>query len=171
MAGTAGIRQRDARQTTLFLDFDGVLHPDEVYRIGERIVLRMDGVSLFEWADILDGLLLPHPDVQIVLSTSWVRVFGFEVARASLPESLQRRVVGATWYETVPRSWPLLPRYEQIRRSVERHRHVRWLAIDDDGDGWAEEHRENLVLTDPLLGLGVASAQEELREKLAELHR
>lgn len=163
------IRQREPKLPTLFLDFDGVLHPDEVYRVGERIVLRMDGFSLFEWSEVLDELIAPYPSLQIVLSTSWVRILGFEVARAYLPESLQRRVVGATWHQTAPRGWERLTRYEQIQLSVVRHRHERWLAIDDDSHGWSDEQRSNLVLTDSLLGLGAASAQDELRDKLALL--
>ncbi|MCR6665755.1 MAG: HAD domain-containing protein [Methyloversatilis sp.] len=164
-----GIRQREPKLPTLFLDFDGVLHPDEVYRVGERIVLRMDGFSLFEWSEVLDELMEPYPALQIVLSTTWVRLLGFEVARSHLPESLQRRVVGATWHETAPRGWERLTRYEQIQLNVVQHRHARWLAIDDDGHGWSDEHRSNLVLTDSLLGLGAASAQDELRDKLALL--
>ena len=77
---TTGIRERVPRCPTLFLDFDGVLHPDEVYRVGGRIVLRVDGFSLFEWSSILDELLAPYPGTQIVLSTSWVRILGFDEA-------------------------------------------------------------------------------------------
>lgn len=171
MASSGGIRQREPRCPTLFLDFDGVLHPDAAYREGERIVLRADGFALFEWVGILHDLLMPYPTVQVVLSTSWVRVLGFDVARSHLPEHLRRRVVGATWHETAPRRWDNLTRYDQIRHSIERHRHVRWLAIDDNDAGWADEHRDNLVLTDPLLGLGASAAQADLREKLERLHR
>ena len=39
---------RDPDVPVLFLDFDGVLHPDEVYRVGDKIVLKMDGFCLFE---------------------------------------------------------------------------------------------------------------------------
>ncbi len=171
VTSTAGRRQRESRRRTLFLDFDGVLHPDEVYLVAGRPVLRMDGFGLFEWAGILDDLLAPYPDVQIVLSTTWVRLLGFDIARAYLPEPLQRRVVGATWHETDPRRWKQQTRYDQIRQSVERHRHLHWLAIVDDDTGWPDEHRANLALTDSLLGLGVASAQANLREKLDVLHR
>lgn len=171
MVTGTGIGQREPKLPTLFLDFDGVLHPDEVYRVGERIVLRMDGFNLFEWSEVLSELIAPYSELQIVLSTSWVRQLGFEVARAYLPESLQRRVVGATWHETVPRGWDKLTRYQQIQLNVLRHRHLRWLAIDDDGIGWSDEHRSNIVVTDSLLGLGAASAQDELRDKLARLCR
>lgn len=171
MVTGTGIGQREPKLPTLFLDFDGVLHPDEVYRVGERIVLRMDGFNLFEFAEVLSELIAPYSELQIVLSTSWVRQLGFEVARAYLPESLQRRVVGATWHETVPRGWDKLTRYQQIQRNVAAHRHERWLAIDDDCRGWSDEHRSNIVVTDSLLGLGAASAQDELRDKLALLCR
>lgn len=167
----AGIRQRDPAGPTLYLDYDGVLHPDEVYRVGGKIVLRMDGFSLFEWSSILEELLAPYPKLQIVLATSWVRVVGFEEALARLPDSLQRRVVGATWHAHVPRGWERYSRFEQILGCVERHRHSRWLALDDDGVGWPEECRDNLVLTDSQLGLGVVSAQADLQAKLEFLHR
>ncbi|BAL23733.1 HAD domain-containing protein [Azoarcus sp. KH32C] len=164
------IRQREPEVPALFLDFDGVLHPDEVYRVGGKIVLRQDGVSLFEWAPVLEDLLAPYPALQIVLSTSWVRVLGFDVACSWLNEGLRSRVVGATWHRHGPRGWEYLSRFEQIHRNVERHHHARWLAIDDSGDSWADEHRERLVLTDSMLGLGSVTAQDELREKLEWLH-
>ena len=170
-AGSYGRRQRDARLPTLYLDYDGVLHPDEVYRVGKQIVLRMDGFALFEWGSILEMLVAPYPQLQIVLSSSWVRVVGFDDALARLPQGIQRRVVGATWHRHGPRGWEYLTRYEQIHRNVERHRHQRWLAIDDDGAGWPDELRGSLVLTDSLLGLGAVSAQQELAEKLGALHR
>lgn len=170
-ARSSGRRQRHAQLPTLYLDFDGVLHPDEVYRVGKQIVLQMDGFSLFEWTSILEALIAPYRQLQIVPSSSWVRVVGFDDALARLPAGIQRRVVGATWHPYAPRGWEHLTRYEQIRRNVESHYHQRWLAIDDDGVGWPDENRANLVLTDSLLGLGAVSAQRDLAEKLEALHR
>lgn len=169
--GSLKRRRRDPRLPVLYLDYDGVLHPDEVYRVGDKIVLRMDGFALFEWCSILEMLLAPYPELQIVLSSSWVRVLGFDDALARLPEGIQRRVVGATWRLHGPRRWEYLTRFEQIHRNVEQHRHQRWLAIDDDGAGWPDEYRGNLVLTDSLLGLGTISAQQELSDKLRMLSR
>ena len=50
----------------LYLDFDGVLHSGEVYRIRGQIVLQCDGISLFEWALLLVECLEPHPDIRII---------------------------------------------------------------------------------------------------------
>lgn len=166
-----GVRRRDPKSPTLYLDYDGVLHPDEVYFVGGQVVLRMDGFSLFEWSSILEELLGPYPKVQILLATSWVRVVGFDEALSRLSAGLQRRVVGATWHPHVPRGWERYSRFEQIRGNVERHRHSRWLALDDDGAGWPPEYAGNLVLTDSLLGLGVVSAQTDLRTKLELLNQ
>lgn len=171
MATGGGTRQRESSRPALFLDYDGVLHPDAVYREGGRVVLRADGLQLFEWIGVLEDLLAPYPALQIVLATSGVQVLGFDVAYSHLSELLRLRVVGATWHQSAPRRWNRLSRYEQIRHTVERHRYGRWLAIDDDDVGWGDEHRANLVRTDPLLGLGARAAQQDLREKLEWLHR
>ena len=156
---------------TVFLDFDGVLHPDEVYLVRNQPVLRMDGISLFEWSEILAESLAPYPAIELVLSTSWVRLLGFEEALQYLPGPLRQRVTGATWHATVPRRWTQMTRYEQVMHCIERHRTTRWLAIDDDGAGWAEKHLPNLLLTDSLLGLGQSDAQSDLRTKLEWLDR
>lgn len=162
-------RRRDPDVPILFLDFDGVLHPDEVYRVGDKIVLKMDGFCLFEWAPLLNEILAPYPSLKIVLSTSWARVLGVGEARSWLTEGLRKRVIGATWHAHCPRGWELYPRYAQVLGDVKRHAHRRWLAIDDSGEGWPSEHRDRLVLCDPLLGLGAAAVQNELRSKLAWL--
>jgi hypothetical protein len=82
----------------LFLDYDGVLHPDAVYRTSQGIVLRREGLRLFEWAPLLEAALAPYPEVRIVLSTSRVRVVDFDHSRRRLPPRLQARVIGATWH-------------------------------------------------------------------------
>lgn len=64
----------------LFLDYDGVLHPDSAHLIRGSPVLRAEG-ELLMWMPILEDILEPYPDVSIVLSTSWVRVLGFSRAR------------------------------------------------------------------------------------------
>ena len=81
----------------LFLDFDGVLHPDAVYLERGRPVLRADGEP-FMWSCHLVDALASASHVRIVLSTSWARELRFARARDYLPAELRPRVIGATWH-------------------------------------------------------------------------
>lgn len=142
-----------ASRLLLFLDFDGVLHPDEVYLVKGRPTLKAEG-SLFMWAGILAEALSPHPDVDIILSTSWVRWLSFSRTKNFLPPTLQHRVTGATWHSRIdPNDWAELTRHQQIRRYLARHRNKAWVAIDDDDEGWPEAERDRLVHTEPEYGL------------------
>lgn len=150
----------------LFLDYDGVLHADDVYRTKQGIALRSAG-TLFEHAEILAVVLAPHPEAQIVLSTSWVRELGFSKAKKRLPPSLQNRVIGATYHSLYEQEdtlipWGMLTRYEQIARHVLRHNIADWLALDNDNEGWSEDQAHRLVHTDDNLGLGEVAAQQRL---------
>lgn len=53
-----------ARQNVVYLDFDGVLHPDAVYRHREApyIRLRAPGHEIFESCGVLERALLPYPE-------------------------------------------------------------------------------------------------------------
>ncbi|WP_430292802.1 HAD domain-containing protein [Pseudomonas sp. B1-22] len=160
----------------LFLDFDGVLHPDAVYLRGtRRIELRAAG-ELFMWAPQLIEALATHHDIRIVLSTSWVRNLGYQKARKVLPAELGGRVIGATWHSAMNQGWPdYIPwdhqtRYEQIAAWLARRlEHSPWLAIDDDAEGWPDCLHKHLVLTDPRCGLSAPEALADLISKL-QLH-
>lgn len=162
----------------LFVDYDGVLHPDAVFRENGRPVLRSEG-SLFMWSGYLEEALEPHPDVEIVISSSWCRVLGFNRARKFLPMSLQRRVIGGTWHSSLERRtiggfkvpltwWDKATRYQQIMRYVRTKRVERWLAIDDDDEGWALIDIKRLILTDSHLGISAPGVLSQLAARLAE---
>lgn len=133
----------------LFLDFDGVLHSSEVYLVKREPVLRAEeGMTLFQHAPLLVEALEQRPDIQIVLSTSWVARLGFDRAKGYLPDALQARVIGATWHRhagVLKNDWFLLSRYVQVESYVRRHRLTHWLAIDDDAEGWPEAERHHLI--------------------------
>jgi HAD domain in Swiss Army Knife RNA repair proteins len=164
---------RKSVMDVLYLDFDGVLHPDAVFRYRNPPAIRLQapGHELFESAPLLDQLLAPYPDIHIVLSTSWVRELGFDDAREALSPALQARVVGATFhkrhhdYDTFSR----LPRYVQIADDVQRRRPTRWLAIDDDLEGWPEHALARIVPMPPVLGLSSPDAALELERRLAKV--
>ncbi len=153
----------------LFLDYDGCLHDSEVYLAGRQPRLRGEG-KLFQHAALLVEALDPRPDVQIILSTSWVAHLGYDRAKSYLPPELQRLVVGATYHRhAVPSkaAWLRLCRFYQVITYVSRHRLVDWLAIDDDADGWPEAFHKHLVhCHDEKLGIGHPEVLKRLREAL-----
>ena len=157
----------------LFLDYDGVLHPGDVYLLKGGPVLMRDGIALFEWAPLLEEALMPYADVKIVLSTSWVPVLRFDVAKSRLPQGLQNRVIGATYHSRFAEQgisrevWMSFSRYQQIQRYVTRHIGMGpWLAIDDDMEGWPNSQRHRVVTTDEDLGIAENGKIDELITKL-----
>ncbi|WP_110948352.1 HAD domain-containing protein [Pseudomonas bohemica] len=155
----------------LFLDFDGVLHPDSVFLSRKGPKLRSEG-ELFMWVGFLEDILQDLPDVRIVLSTSWIRNIGYSRAIKRLPLAVQQRVVGATWHSSMASGWAdenlwdQSSRYSQILRYVARSAVSDWVALDDDTEGWADADLFRLVAVDPVLGLSEERARSELRSKL-----
>lgn len=156
----------------LFLDFDGVLHPDAAFRTKRGIELRAPG-TLMMHAGVLQSILHDFPRVKIALSTSWVRMLGYQRARAALPEELQARTVSSTWHshmrDSAREGYDMFTRYEQICGAVTRAGITKWIAIDDDPEISWPDSDERLVRCDPQLGLGSEAAQFELRLKLERL--
>nr|WP_085706893.1 HAD domain-containing protein [Pseudomonas sp. B35(2017)] len=165
-------RKLRASDLALFLDYDGVLHPDAVYRTKHGLELRARGEMMMH-AHILTDLLQDFPDIRIVLSTSWVRLLGYSRARAALPAKLQARVISATWHSRMTRSpiegYDSWSRHEQIRAAVTRAGITHWLAIDDDTDHTWPAHDHRLIRCESNMGLGSEATQMELRDKLQAL--
>jgi hypothetical protein len=154
----------------LYLDFDGVLHDGEVYFHPERgVFIATPGRTLFEWMSVLDGLIQPHPEVKIVLSTSWVASFGFEFAKAQLSQTLQQRVIGATidFEERSIAEFVHRSRGQQIANDVQHRQTASWFAIDDDETDWPTDCRNNLIRTESCLGISSPVIQVAVRAKLA----
>lgn len=158
----------------VYLDFDGVLHPSEVYRrrplgihLSHSYVLA--GHRLFEHTALLSELLAPHPDVSIVLSTSWVRVLGFARARGHLPPALAQRVVGATYHSAMKygSAFEHMSRGQQVLADVGRREPRAWLALDDDDELWPVAHTQKLVVSDPDKGIGAPAVTVALQAALA----
>lgn len=156
----------------VYLDFDGVLHPEAVYWNPKRgAYLRDDlaakGHTLFEHAQLLEELLAPYDDVRIVLSTSWVLQYRFSGAARRLPKGLQERCIGATFHTAMGRhAFENIPRGQQVAEDVRRRRPTAWLAIDDNHEGWPPHASDNLVITDPLAGISASRMLALLRQRL-----
>lgn len=172
--GPAGEASVQKSTHILFLDFDGVLHPDAVYLSRQGPTLKADG-ALFMWAPILAEILSGFPEVSLVLSTSWVRHLGYKRTLSYLPRELQERVIGATWHSSMDKGWvdeiqwDGKTRYDQICRYAARSQLQHWIALDDDVQGWAEGLAEKLIACAPEFGLSSREIQAELQRRLREM--
>jgi hypothetical protein len=177
--GLSYLARMKRSEVVLYVDFDGVLHPDWVYRDRKRGIYldtnKAPGHRLFEHADSLASVLRPYPDIRIVLSTSWVHILGFSRARDRLPEELARRVIGATYHsqahgqsEAAREAFLRMRRGEQVWADVTRRQPARWFALDDAVEDWPDSIRDHLVACSSSDGLGDPSAREALQQMLAK---
>jgi hypothetical protein len=155
----------------LYLDFDGVLH-DERVRFHPRRGIYMDkpGRMLFEWMPILEQLLIPHPDVRIVLSTSWAQVRSISFVKKNLSPALQQRVIGATFerQHDANKAFSALPRGLQVMQDVHRRAPTAWFAIDDNHLGWPAWCQHQLIRTNGARGISdplIAQAIKAMLER------
>ena len=128
---------------TLFLDFDGVLHPT----LAQPSALFIHGSRLAE-------ALRPY-SVNVVISSSWRFHFSKEEYLAKLPLELADQVVGATGKAHVGK----FARWHEIQQYVKKHRLVDWRSLDDSAFEFPLGCKE-LIACDG--SVGVASAQLDL---------
>ncbi|WP_045737620.1 HAD domain-containing protein [Xanthomonas sp. MUS 060] len=136
---------------TVFLDFDGVLHPlwepapDSDCK-GENIHgPNAYAGPFFVYAPILVELLasyLPHLD--IVISSTWGHKRDLVTLKGLLPTELAARVKDAVHHhlpplEAINKGENINSRWTEIawyRENVRPDIGARWLAIDNDNSGW-----------------------------------
>jgi len=134
----------------LFLDYDGVLHPDPC----------PDAARLFEHAPRLVHALGTFPQVAVVLSTAWRQGRSYEQLLAPLPAALQERTIGVTPnFSDFTSAAALIPyrRQAECLRWMHQNRleDESWLALDDRPSGFTP-YCENLIACDPQSGFDAA---------------
>jgi Swiss Army Knife RNA repair-like protein len=134
----------------VFLDFDGVLHPDPC----------LDARRLFENALRLADALSDFPRVALVLSTAWRHGATYEQLLVLLPEQLRERVIGVTPnFSDFSSAAALIPyrRQAECMRWLLQNRlqSEAWLALDDRPAGFTP-YCENLIECDPETGFDAA---------------
>jgi len=153
----------------LYLDFDGVLHPadvrvtqDEPERARVYLNGRPSDHPLFEHAPLLERLLEPYPEVQIILATTWARDLGLDVAAEQLPIGLRDRVIDTVWRGSLL-EYSLGSRYDTIQADADSRGLTQWLALDDDLHYWPEDRLHLVVApTDRWLALAQPGVADEL---------
>ncbi len=161
--GKRGTRNRDngrgpagtptARQPrVLFVDFDGVLHPTTVEGTSEA-----GGVvhtPMFGWLPLLVDVLRPHPDVALVVHSTWRYTHDIDELRGVLG-ALASRVVGAT---------PRGPRYESILWWLQLSpAYLSFRILDDDAKEFPKPLPAELILCNPRTGISEAAVLTSLR--------
>jgi hypothetical protein len=128
----------------LFLDFDGVMHPN-----------FSQGQEYFSRADLLVEALNGHANgLNIVISSSWRFHFSFEAILNRFPQQLRDLVAGAT-PEVEPGRHQ---RYREILAYLKQYSVIAdWRALDDDIAGFPLDCRQ-LITCDGLVGLDSKSA-------------
>jgi len=161
-------RPRGYGEPVLYLDYDGVLHHENVLWHPRRgVYAGPPGFELFEHAPLLERLLEPFPLVRIVLSTSWVRVLGFSRALERLPPGLQARVIGATFHSEMDEEiFASTRRGWQVLEDVARRQPKSWIALDDTNEGWPREVLDQVVVTDKQLGISAPGMVDRIARAL-----
>lgn len=153
----------------LYLDFDGVLHHENVLwhpRVGAYLSAP-EGYVLFQHAELLEKMLEPYPQVQIVLSTTWVRRYGCTKAAKNLRPALRARVIGATFHSRMNQDeFAVMPRGMQVWQDVVRRKPRAWLALDDVHEGWPAQALPHYVRTHEHQGISDPAVLMEFKEKL-----
>lgn len=166
-----------AGQPILYLDFDGVLHHQAVYWSRSKgpyfeAEQTDNGHVLFQHAPLLVEMLEPYPFIKIVLSTSWVRMYGCYGAAKRLPQALSERVIGATFHSRMIEALFIdAPRGMQVWSDVERRHPKDWLALDDDYLHWPKWCLENYVRTDEVAGISAPLVKAEIERRLERICR
>jgi hypothetical protein len=159
-------------ELVLYLDFDGVLHHENVYWHPKKgaYIKAPARYTLFQHAPLLEQLLAPHPEIKIVLSTSWVRVYSCTKAAKQLPPSLRARVIGATFHSAMDEhQFTQAPRGMQVWGDVVRRRPKDWIALDDDDLHWPKWCLDKYVKTNAHEGISDPLVFAEIERKLADM--
>jgi hypothetical protein len=135
----------------LFIDFDGVLHPTTTgLDVSNAAIVR---TPLFGWLPVLAQALKPHPDVALVISSTWRYTHSLEELRDML-DDLGPRVIGAT---------PRGARYESIlawlslNPNVVSHR-----ILDDDPREFPNPAPAELILSRGSTGISAPDVLQVL---------
>jgi hypothetical protein len=144
----------------LFLDFDGVTHPEPY-----------DQEAAFQQLPLIEAVVRDVVGVEIVVSSSWRESHSLEALREFFAPDIRPLVVDVTpdiWNPEQPQ--PFLRESECMAwLATNRPAGTRWLAIDDR-PSWFQPNCPNLLVTDTTQGF-LSSQMEMLRGMLMTLLR
>jgi hypothetical protein len=149
--------QRQASRRVLFLDFDGVLHPGPApLNIADQQLYLP--TTHFGWLPTLLSVLRPHPDVGVVVHSSWRLNYDEDELREILSD-VGDRYLGAT---------PPGERYASILQWLAANSDVTsYRVLDDEPDEFPLPVPEEVILCDPTMGVNGVEVVAALRKWLS----
>ncbi|WP_454872965.1 HAD domain-containing protein [Paraburkholderia xenovorans] len=145
-----GLERPDLGRPLLFLDIDGVLHPD-----------GCDPAEHFCRWPLLEGVLDAVPDIDVVWASTWRYKRDWSELLAQVPKQLHPRFLGATPAHLYPRR-PLCPdatrrlEVEAFLSDVLGDPSRPWVAVDDLRILYGDDTR--VYICNPRTGLTPADA-------------
>lgn len=139
----------------IFVDYDGVFHPVSDlhwFSMGLPVDTCIERGRLFRWTAILHEILDPHPDVRIVVHSSW-RLLHPEERVKLLLGPLAERVIHVISQE--------YDRSDGIAAYIEEHGVEDYVILDDRPD-WFAYGTPRLVVCDSETGISDDSVREQL---------
>ncbi len=123
----------------IFLDFDGVLHPD--------------GEGLFSQLGLFEKHILTMPDIEIVISSTWREDKSLHELQNYFSESIRSQITGTT--PILEDGYDTGGRQREIHAFLEAHdlseKNCHWVALDDM-QMFFDGNYPNLILTDSSKG-------------------
>lgn len=145
-----------------FIDIDGVFHRQGDSRYDNHIS-KVVGDGLFRWWPQLREVLDEHPDVEVVVHSSWRQIYpSLDWLRPELPPDLAARVVAVTDVN-------VYSRHESIEAYLRVHPEVSAYVVLDDTNNFPSH--VPLVLCDPERGMSDPAKADELRAALTAAKR
>jgi len=153
---------RHAHTPVIFLDFDGVTHPEPT------------SGPVFIQLPWIEGVLRAYPQVPVVLSTSWRESYPIDVLQSNFSPDISPRILDVTpvmdWSARLHH--PALVSRASRQAEIEAWLYANltishpWIAIDDRAH-WFEHGCRHLLFTNRRTGFTGADA-EQLRQMLQE---
>lgn len=142
----------------LFVDIDGVFHAvdsrDFEYR-GDDLVVS-DHPDLFQWAPLLWKIIEQH-HVDLVVHSTWRRLYSPEELIARFPEEMKSRIVGVTQGRE---------RFQSILNYAYLNDVQRFSVLDDSPESFPENW-PNLIVCDSHRGINDVDVLTTIRQFVA----
>jgi hypothetical protein len=155
---------RHARTPVVFLDFDGVTHPEPT------------SGPVFVHLPQIEAVLRAYPQVNIVLSTSWRESFHLDVLRSNFSADISPRILDVTpvldWSARLHHPAPLSRASRQAEIEAWLYSNLTmahpWIALDDRAH-WFDPGCRHLLFTNRRTGFTPADAKQLHRMLLERL--